>query len=887
MIVLVMVIFPIVPEKLIAQSNNTFISKQKATLSINYPEEGTIFPPEFPPPLFQWRDSSETAKFWRIDIVFGDQSRGIHSVAKGELLRVGPIDNLCVSPNNQIPRLTPEHSLIHTWRPGVGIWESIKRHSMSSPATVTIAGVRSAQEGQIVSLGRVKIRTSHDPVGAPVFYRDVPLMPTATQTGEIKPLPSEATHLVKWRLRNIQESSSPVVLEEVPVCANCHSFSLDGKTMGMDLDGLRRNKGLYTLSPVGPEVVVKTENVIQWRTTIGPLNSGIRAGFLSQVSPDGQYVVTTLDPITAVEGVGRQASTPPTSTTPSNYYVANFKDYRFLQVFFPARGILSWYSQSSGILRPLPGADDPRFVQANAVWSPDRNYLVFARATAREPNPEGAPKARYANDPNELQIQYDLYRIPFNDGRGGTPEPLEGASRNGMSNSFPKVSPDGRWIVFVQARNGLLMRPDSQLYIIPAAGGKARRMRCNTSLMNSWHSFSPNGRWLVFSSKSRSPYTQMLLTHLDEDGQDSPPLLVENTTASNRAVNLPEFVNVSPGGLRSIGGAALDFYKLYDQAMYWQKKGEYSAAVDLWKKILVIQPEEPLVHANYGIALSMAGRQPEAAAQFEKARELKLLNMLDCNPQNAQAHDRLGSLLFESGRKGEALSHFRRAVQLQPLLAPPHCHLGEALAAQGQMNEAQAELQKSLEIDPAYAPAHLHLGILVAQRGESENAIQHWRKALEIDPGLGEAHYYWGRELFLKERPSEALPHWQESLQLQPNAPWLLREMAWILATYPEAKIRNGNEALQLAVRANLLSSGQEASILDALAAAYAELGRFSEAIKAAHLALSLINDGSPPYQSIEARIKLFEAAQPYREPFHREPNPRPSAKLTVERKEE
>ena len=69
-------------------------------------------------------------------------------------------------------------------------------------------------------------------------------------------------------------------------------------------------------------------------------------------------------------------------------------------------------------------------------------------------------------------------------------------------------------------------------------------MRCNTPLMNSWHSFSPNGRWLVFSSKSRSPYTQMFLTHVDENGNDSPAILIENSTAANRAVNIPEFVNV-------------------------------------------------------------------------------------------------------------------------------------------------------------------------------------------------------------------------------------------------------------------------------------------------------------------------------------------------------
>ncbi len=152
-------------------------------------------------------------------------------------------------------------------------------------------------------------------------------------------------------------------------------------------------------------------------------------------------------------------------------YNALFPNYGFGQVFFPTRGILAWYSRATGKLQPLPGADDPRYVQACAFWSPDGKYLVYSRAEARDPYPEGGKPAQYANDPNETQIQYDLYRIPFNAGMGGTPEPITGASRNGMSNGFPKVSPDGKWIVFVECRNGLLMRPDSQLYIFPFEAG--------------------------------------------------------------------------------------------------------------------------------------------------------------------------------------------------------------------------------------------------------------------------------------------------------------------------------------------------------------------------------------------------------------------------------
>ena len=624
----------------------------QAAITIDYPAEGSIFPPEIGPPAFVWRDSAAAARRWRIEISFAGGGGRIRAIAKGEHLRTGEIDPSCIAKTNQLPRLTPQQAAARTWRPDAAVWETIKKRSAAEPATVTITGL-SAGGDRAVSRGRVRIRTSKDPVGAPVFYRDVPLMPTGTETGSIQPLAAAALPLVRWRLRNIGESRSRVVMEDLPVCANCHSFSADGKTMGMDLDGLQQNKGRYILAPVKPEMRVRREDVIQWSTPQGRLKGRVRIGFMSQVSPDGQYVVTTINP--------SQGEDPP-----SNYYVTNYRDYRFLQVFYPTRGILAWYSRATGVLQPLPGADDPRFVQMTGVWSPDGEYVVFARAEAQDPNPEGAPVAQYANDPRERQIRYDLYRIPFRGGKGGRPEPIAGASGNGMSNTFPKVSPDGRWIVYVQCRNGQLMRPDSELYIVPAAGGKARRMRCNTPLMNSWHSFSPNGRWLVFSSKSRSPYTQMYLTHIDEEGNDSPAILVENATAANRAVNLPEFVNLPPEGLREIGGPAIEYYRLFNSALYLQRQGRLGESVARWRQVLAISPEDALARSNLAMALLLAGRREEAGREYRTAREMKLREVVEAKPGNGAARVSLGDVLYAEGKTGEALEQWREALRLKP-----------------------------------------------------------------------------------------------------------------------------------------------------------------------------------------------------------------------------
>ncbi|MGB7763046.1 MAG: tetratricopeptide repeat protein, partial [Bryobacteraceae bacterium] len=735
-----------------------------AAITIDYPEDGAIFPPEITPPEFLWRDGGTGVTFWRIDVSFGDGAAALHAVSKGERPRIGRIDPDCVAGTNSPPALTPQMAAAHAWRPDAATWLAIKRHSVASAATVTITGFRGDVQEPAVSRGRVAIRTSKDPVGAPIFYRDVPLMPSELEKGVIKPLAAQALPLVAWRIRNVGEAASRVVMQNLPVCANCHSFSADGKTMGMDLDGLQGNRGMYFLTQVAPRMAVRKTDVIQWSSPEGKLKGNIRIGFMSRVSPDGQSVMTTVNPA-AMTATGTASTGPPAS----NYYVANFKDYRFLQVFYPTRGILCWYSRPTGVLRPLPGADDPRFVQMGATWSPDGQYLVFARAAATDPNPPGVPLAEFANDPNELQIQYDLYRIPFHSGQGGVAEPIAGASRNGRSNTFPKVSPDGRWIVFVECRNGQLMRPDSQLYIVPAAGGEARRMRCNTPRMNSWHSFSPNGRWLVFSSKARSPYTQMYLTHIDEDGNDSPPILIENATAANRAVNLPEFVNIAPDGLQKIGGPAIDYYRLVDGAAYLQKTGAYEASAAKWRQALELNPDDEFAQRKLGAVLMMTGRREEAAAHLRKANEIQLRAALDADPASAPKFNDLGVLLVADGRLEEAVAQFEKAVALKPDYATVRTNLGGALADLGRPDEALSELRQAIQADARYAPAHFNLGLVLSRRRDAQGAIAEWQRSLEIDPKYVEAHDSLGDALYAQGRTAEALAHWRAAIELRPN----------------------------------------------------------------------------------------------------------------------
>ncbi len=730
-----------------ARGGQEVVASHVAAITVDYPLDGSIFPPEITPPTFIWRDAAANAVRWQIDIAFADGSPEMHFQSAGERLAIGEIDPRCVSSTNELPKLTPEQARAHTWIPEAGAWEAIKKHSVAGRATVTIRGFTGQDAQHAVSSGRVTLRTSMDPVGAPIFYRDVPLMPSETEKGIIKPLAPNALHLVQWRLRDIGKPESRVVLKEMPTCGNCHSFSLDGKTMGMDLDGPANNKGLYAIVSVKPEISIRNQDVISWSSLRDETASTSRIGFMSQVSPDGKYVLTNY------RGQTKDLS--------NGYFTVNFKDYRFLQVFYPTRSIVAWYNRATGRKQPLPGADDPRYVQTNAVWSPDGKYVVYVRAEAKDPYPPGNKMPQHANDPEEPQIQYDLYRIPFNDGQGGQPAPIAGASHNGMSNSFPKVSPDGRWIVFVKCRNAQLMRPDSQLYIVPAAGGVARRMRCNTSLMNSWHSFSPNGRWLVFSSKSRSPYTQMFLTHLDAEGNDSPAILIDNSTAANRAVNIPEFVNIPQDGLVAISTPAVDVYKEIDRVTALENQGQIDAAIVGWKELLATNPDDARLHNNLGTALTRAGRPAEAIPEFEKSLEL--------DPEFLRAYFNLGRALLVAGRSDSAILAFERGLEYDSESADLHYHLGLALASKNRIEEAKIEFERSLQIDPKNANAHFALGVALASKGNGDAAITEYREALRLNPQNELAHVNLGAELKEKGDFDGAIAEYREALRLDPK----------------------------------------------------------------------------------------------------------------------
>jgi hypothetical protein len=471
-----------------------------ADLTITYPYEGTVFPPEIAAPTFRWTDCSSASTQWLVMVRCGETQTPVYALAD-----------------------TPQ------WTPDRATWETIKAGSVGAPAEVAVFGVRATPAKALTSESRIRISTSPDRVDASIFYRQVPL-PFKTGT--------RALRQMKWRLGDIASyDTPPVVMQNLSTCASCHLFSKDGRLVSMELN-YRGDSGAHFIAPVEETIALSAKNFMTWKDFPKPDLLPQTRGVFAKLSPGGNYMVGTVNEIA---------------------FFALTNDPAFCQLFFPTYGVLAWYDVAKREFQRLPGADDRAFVQTDPNWSPDEAYVVFARARTRNEYHDDITNIRTRVEDADIQslnrkypIQFDLYRIPFNQGRGGIPEPLEGASCNGMSNYFARYSPDGRWIVFTRSRSGIMLQPDSELFMIPASGGQPRRMRCNRKRFNSWHSFSPNGKWLLFSSKVNSDFTEIFLTHIDESGMDSPPVCLSRFSDNRYAANVPEFANLQAGAIRRI-----------------------------------------------------------------------------------------------------------------------------------------------------------------------------------------------------------------------------------------------------------------------------------------------------------------------------------------------
>jgi tetratricopeptide (TPR) repeat protein len=262
-------------------------------------------------------------------------------------------------------------------------------------------------------------------------------------------------------------------------------------------------------------------------------------------------------------------------------------------------------------------------------------------------------------------------------------------------------------------------------------------------------------------------------------------------------------------------------------AGYLIDRNELDAAIALAQHV-VTERDPGYFPAHYKLALAYytKGRDADAWRHLERA--------LSIYPSHAEAHNLMGLIRYRQGRSQEATDFYRRAIALDPYRAQYHHNFGLALMKQEDWSAAATAFRDETELQPDAIESFHGLGYVLARQGNYQDALLAWRRTLEINPQFWPTVY----------------------------------EVAWVLATCPENGIRDGAEALRLAHRLPFDPKKPNSARLEVLAAAYAETGQFSEAIKTAEQMQQLpVVSGTSliPVTGREERLSLYKAGRPYR----------------------
>jgi tetratricopeptide (TPR) repeat protein len=289
-------------------------------------------------------------------------------------------------------------------------------------------------------------------------------------------------------------------------------------------------------------------------------------------------------------------------------------------------------------------------------------------------------------------------------------------------------------------------------------------------------------------------------------------------------------------------------------------KGDYETAARHYRAAIAIDPLLADARFNLGRLLGAQGQLPEAEQEYQQVIQLR--------PQHAMAHNNLGAVREAGGRLAEARQLYQQALTLQPGLRPALLNLARVSTAAGDFSEAVRCYREVLEEDSGLIEARIGLGLALVMQGSAAEGIPHLRRVVELEPSRPEAHYQLAIALTICGQAREAKPHFETAIRLRPTWVAALNEYAWMLAAHPDAQVRNGAEAVRLAEKARDLSGGQEARCWGTLDAAYAEAGRFSDAIAAAEQTIKLARARAQPElaAAAEQRLALYRQGKPYQQ---------------------
>ena len=316
------------------------------------------------------------------------------------------------------------------------------------------------------------------------------------------------------------------------------------------------------------------------------------------------------------------------------------------------------------------------------------------------------------------------------------------------------------------------------------------------------------------------------------------------------------------------------------QLRYWKDSEA------LFRHALAVTDDNALAETDLGLAVLGKGRFDEAVGHLQAAVRLK--------PSAAEVHNNLGTAYLNKKQYDEAIGQFQAAISLKPSHVKAHANLGLAFLDKNNFDGAISEFQETVNLQPDFDGAQVNLGVALLKKGLTDEAISQFQEAINRKPDDGNAHFNLGVAFSNEGRLDEAISHYQEAIRINPNDadaksnlardselkkamnlaaadPAALNNLAWRLATSPAAGLRNGTLAVKLAEHACELTQYRVTVMVGTLAAAYAEAGRFDEAVATGQKACALASEFGEAdlLQRNQELVALYQAHRAYHESAH------------------
>ncbi|MGA2243603.1 MAG: tetratricopeptide repeat protein [Verrucomicrobiota bacterium] len=259
----------------------------------------------------------------------------------------------------------------------------------------------------------------------------------------------------------------------------------------------------------------------------------------------------------------------------------------------------------------------------------------------------------------------------------------------------------------------------------------------------------------------------------------------------------------------------------------------------------------------------------ELQLRYWRNSETLFTHALEVTPDNATARLNLGEAFQEQNRAENAVTNYQRSLELQPGQFEIYNNLGRLFNDQGETAKALDYCRTAVELNPRSSQSHNGLGMVLAELGRNDEALSQFSEAERLDVRSAAPHFQSGRVLLKLSRQTEARGQFEEALRLDRGNLAMLIYIARVLAADPDAAARNGPEALALAQEAARLAGQPQSVVLDTLAMACAENGRFDEAANLAKQAvgMALVKGAREDAASMQHRLALYEKHEAARIP--------------------